>query len=566
MRNTLGRTRISLLVLAPLVLLAVAAGGCDILRQQVVAKVEKHTLTLKQFETLLGQSAGGPTPPDSVYRRMMVDDWIDRTLLVQEAETMKLDTLAQVNNQLRVQADQVVAEELYRREVVEKAKVTEADIKAIYEKRKSSWQIAHIVCADRAKADEARAAVAKGMSFEEAAAKFSQDPQTGMMGGVVPHAFSYGELPPELEDVLAKLKAGEVGGPVEYQGGFEILKLLEIKPAEVAPYAQLKPELEKMLMQRRNTTLTQALVKAMKTKHKFVIQPSDVKRFVERMRGAPGDTIPAFSQDVLNEPLARFEGGPYTTGDFLRDISRSSMMSRPNLSEDVTVTRFVDNGATYALLIAEARSRKLDREPRVLTQLEQAREQALTRAVVAKVLGSRPHPGEEELRAEYEKRKGDFVNNGSAEFFVISTTVERDAQEASREARAGIPFATLQKRYAKPTAEEARLNGAGRLVFDGRRPALEDSLRGRQPGSVVGPVAFEGRYFVYEVRNTFPPMSQGFEDARMSLMQIVSREWQTRLLREHVDQLKKKWVPTVNVKTMLGAKPAKPAAKAAAGQ
>jgi hypothetical protein len=137
--------------------------------------------------------------------------------------------------------------------------------------------------------------------------------------------------------------------------------------------------------------------------------------------------------------------------------------------------------------------------------------------------------------------------------------VASDAEAAARQARANMPFHTLVKQYSRPTAEEARAEGMVRVIFDGTRPALEDSLRNRLGGQIVGPVAYGGRYYVFQVQNVAPPMSISFDEARMRLMQEMSRENQMRTLREHLEGLKKRWPPTIHTKTMLAAKPAKPA-------
>jgi hypothetical protein len=137
--------------------------------------------------------------------------------------------------------------------------------------------------------------------------------------------------------------------------------------------------------------------------------------------------------------------------------------------------------------------------------------------------------------------------------------VLRDAQQAASEARANVPFVTLQKRYSKPDAQEALTDGVIRVIFDGREPALEDSLRNRSPGQVVGPVAVNGRYHVMQVRDVAPAMNLGFDEARMTLLQRVSRERQKQVVDAHIAELKKRWPPKINVRAMLAAKPAKPA-------
>jgi hypothetical protein len=556
LKPRIGRICLSLLVLAAL---TAVLGGCGLLPGGgQVAQVGKSVLTVAQFQTMMGQIAAGPTPPDSAHRAMLVDMWVSRAELVADALESRMDTLSAVATQLREQVDPALAEALYKKSVLDKIKVGEADIKALYDKRKEARQVAHISTSTRILADEAKRAIDGGMPFEEVTRRFSMDQATAANGGVVPGEFSSGDLPAELDSTLFALKVGDVSAPVAFQGGFEILKLVAAKPAQQPPFEQARATLESTLRKKQQAERTKTFVDDLKKKRRFAVDEAGVRKLVALIQAQPGDTLPEFAPVVLNEPLARFEGGPYTVGDLLRDARNTRMLTRPNFNDEHIVSRYVDNGAVYPMLIAEAKSLKLDRDAGVKAALQMKREEVLSRAVVAKLLGDNPHPGDQELRAEYEKIKSEFVNGGRAEVLQIVTPVEPDAQRAAGEARANVPFATLLKRYSRPNAEEARGEGQAQVIFDGTRPALEDSLRGRAPGQVVGPIALGGRYFVFQVQMVQPAMNVSYDEARMSLMQRVSRDRQKQVLDARIAELKKRFPPKINVKAMLAAKPVKP--------
>ena len=96
------------------------------------------------------------------------------------------------------------------------------------------------------------------------------------------------------------------------------------------------------------------------------------------------------------------------------------------------------------------------------------------------------------------------------------------------------------------------------VYFDRSRPTLEDSLRNRQTGAVVGPVTDGGRSYVLSVINVFPPLNQTFEQARGMLSQRVKRAAQAEKYRAHLEELKKKWPPEIHENVLLTAKPAAP--------
>jgi peptidyl-prolyl cis-trans isomerase SurA len=59
--------------------------------------------------------------------------------------------------------------------------------------------------------------------FEDLARKYSDDPRTRDRGGYL-GVFKIGELIPAFEQVLTELQVGEVGGPVETEYGFHVVR------------------------------------------------------------------------------------------------------------------------------------------------------------------------------------------------------------------------------------------------------------------------------------------------------------------------------------------------------
>jgi peptidylprolyl isomerase len=94
------------------------------------------------------------------------------------------------------------------------------------------------------------AAQARKGDFAAIAHTSSQDTTSSDRGGDV------GTLPlanmlPEMRDVVAKLKPGQVADPVQSSAGFHIVKLLDTQPPRVATYEEVKPRLQAALRQQR---------------------------------------------------------------------------------------------------------------------------------------------------------------------------------------------------------------------------------------------------------------------------------------------------------------------------
>ena len=108
--------------------------------------------------------------------------------------------------------------------------------------------------AARAKVQEIEQALKDGMSFADAAKKFSQDPVTSKKGGdlgiVKPN-----ELPgSDLNIAVNSLKPGQVSKPVRSKFGFHLLKLTAFTPAKVKPFADVEKSILSSLKTRRAET------------------------------------------------------------------------------------------------------------------------------------------------------------------------------------------------------------------------------------------------------------------------------------------------------------------------
>ncbi len=89
--------------------------------------------------------------------------------------------------------------------------------------------------------------------FAELAKEFSDDSGSAKSGGELGF-LGKGVLVKEFEDVLFQMEPNEIRGPVETAFGFHIIKLSEIKPAQVAPVEEVEDSIEEMLKRQKITS------------------------------------------------------------------------------------------------------------------------------------------------------------------------------------------------------------------------------------------------------------------------------------------------------------------------
>ncbi len=136
----------------------------------------------------------------------------------------------------------MLAEQVIRREVHNRIDVTWRDVEKYYEQKGAevaevpeAFHVAGIVSSPKVseelkraaydRLNEARSAIESGTSFEDAAARYSDD-ASAQRGGDIGW-FGRGMMVPEFEEAVLALEVGEVSGIVPSRFGFHIVRLEE---------------------------------------------------------------------------------------------------------------------------------------------------------------------------------------------------------------------------------------------------------------------------------------------------------------------------------------------------
>lgn len=143
-------------------------------------------------------------------------------------------------------------------------KVEDDVIKKFYDEHKEYFQTPERLCAShilvkvdagadaaakqaaRAKAEQILADLKKGADFTKLAAEKSDDPGSKDKGGT--YEFSKGEMVPEFEEAALKLKKDELGGIVETEFGYHVMKGGGTKPAGQVPLETVKDQIKMNLV------------------------------------------------------------------------------------------------------------------------------------------------------------------------------------------------------------------------------------------------------------------------------------------------------------------------------
>ncbi len=221
---------------------------------QNVATVNGTAIPQSRADLLVTEQKSQGAPDSEQLRAAVKEELIRREVLSQEARKKSLDKSAAVQAQMDM-ARQAVLIRAYLQDFVKAHPVSDADVKAEYDKIKSQlgdkeYKARHILVE---KEEEAKAIIAKldkGEKIDDLA-KQSKDPGSKDKGGDLGWANPASFVKP-FADALSKLEKGKyTTTPVKTDFGYHVIKLEDTRPLKAPAFDEVKGQLKQRLEQQR---------------------------------------------------------------------------------------------------------------------------------------------------------------------------------------------------------------------------------------------------------------------------------------------------------------------------
>ena len=222
---------------------------------QNLAIVNGKPVPKARADALAQQIAKSGRPMTPEMQGQLKDEVIAREIFMQEAQKRGLDATEDYKNQMDLARQTLLIRELFA-DFQKKDPVTDADIKAEYDKFVAAnggkeYRARHILVE---KEDEAKAIIAslkKGGKFDEIAKKQSKDPGSGANGGDLDWANAASYVP-EFSGAMIKLNKGQTTeAPVKSQFGFHVIRLDDVRDAQLPKLEEVKPQIAQQLQQQK---------------------------------------------------------------------------------------------------------------------------------------------------------------------------------------------------------------------------------------------------------------------------------------------------------------------------
>lgn len=222
---------------------------------QNVAIVNGKPVPKARVDLLAAQLARSGRPVTPQMEGQLKDEVIAREIFMQEAQKRGLDGSDDFKGQMELARQTILIRELFA-DYQKKNPVTDAEIQAEYDKFAAAnggkeYKARHILVEKEDEAKKVIADLKKGVKFEEIAKKQSKDPGSGANGGDLDWATAASYVP-EFAQAMTKLNKGQVTQePVKTQFGWHVIRVDDIREAQLPKLDEVKPQIAQQLQQQK---------------------------------------------------------------------------------------------------------------------------------------------------------------------------------------------------------------------------------------------------------------------------------------------------------------------------
>lgn len=370
----------------------------------IIARVGDRTISITRFQRaympliLYRERADSPE-----WRQEVLDLLIYQKVIAQEAERIRLDTMAIVRRAAQLAERQAVTRILYDEWVRKRIPApTEQELYDAFIRSRTRLLVRHLAVSTRAEADSLYQLLATGRrAFDELARDTFQDMQLRASGGLLGWV-TFGDLDEDLENTMFNLAPGVPSKPVRSTYGWHILRVDDSRRRiafDEREFRSQKENLETKLLLRRERRLgSQVLTEYMRSrKIEFNTVVADqvwellAPRLREMGQFDQADSLPLLGAKqkelgkeldyFLDQVLVTFEGGSWTVAQLLNRL--------PNMKPGY-MTGNLYFGTAYLirdeLLAQEGYDRGYDRDPIVQSEVQDRKDEILEQLYLSTIM------------------------------------------------------------------------------------------------------------------------------------------------------------------------------------
>ncbi len=501
--------------------------------EPIVAQAGDVTIPLSEFRVRYEFTPHLQLTKDSQRNRQRVlIALLGEKALAAEAYHRKLSTDEKFKTYSQQMEKEAIIEALFEQEVGSKITVTKEEMKQAFLQSQSELDLQVLSFETMQRAQEAKDLLLAGKSMHEVKQQFQTDTFISA-DSVLTLTIKWGDAHPNIEQAAYQLQLNEVSSPVEADGRYFLIKLINKRTNPLiteADYYREAPRIRDKIRERKRTALFAEFMfslmadKQVKVSREiFDFVAGELEKFypIQDSTTAPAPLQPPLElsldslkskslADRFNEPFARFNDGTiWTVGDFIKKLSvspfrlnyKSSQAFRNSLSH--VIRRTIELEA----LAQKGRDAGLHKSYYVRYQKKMWDDAYLAQQLRQQIIDT-VTISDDEVRQFYDRNKNNYLSPEMVKLQEILVEDEALANQLAQRIRHGENISRLARRYNQRKLSQ---NSDGVLgYFDpsalGHIGAVARTLR---VGDIAGPIKTEDNKFsifkVLDFKKSEPP-------------------------------------------------------------
>lgn len=444
----------------------------------------------------------------------VLDRLINSKLIIQEAQNMGLDQLAEVKDLLDANTRKMLRETLMTQHIKD-LKPSEAEIEKEYKSKIVEWKLTSLVFKEEAQAKKAADQLKKGKAFDAIYASSTKDK---LAEGTKDEAYlNSSSFSPGIVKILTGLKAGSTTPVIPLEKGFLIFKIADVKYNE-------DPRMKEKV---RQDVLTAARLKALKSYRDELIK-KHVKEDKKLLAALDFEAkTPGFEKlHKDTRVIAEIKGlKPVTVADLAEAIREKFFHG-----VDVAIKDKKVNKAKEELLLKlysdkvlekEALVKGVDKSEEIVRKMKEYRTSVLFGAFVEKVVQPEVHLSVNELEEYYKEHISEFTYPEMFRIEAIVFASAKDAESAIDKLRKGMDYKWFKSNAEGRFLGSPKLNFDGNLIVKSQLPeGVQKTLTGVKTGE-YRQYEQDGEYYVLNVLEEIPSREQPMKEVEEVIRKTV---------------------------------------------
>ena len=547
---------------------------------RIVARVGNKIIRTSDFEASFLADKSDKQARSLPYAKRVdhLNKMIDSDLELIAAHQESLDQDSVIFGALKEQEKRLVYQYVIDHDILSKV-APESRVRDIYSKMAKEVKVSQIFLPlpkdtseqgkdkIRSQLNRIRNRIMHGESFDVLARKFSKDSLTAGKGGDLGFIKWGGKVfSPEIYNVVFKMKTGEISHPLPAKDGYRLIKVDKTRKVHLPPYTDFRSKIRQSIFDKNRKQLyetSQRLLKKFKKTYSVKYNDENLDDLLSKInkerQESKGKSVNIIKFKYVDgkdrvKPLVEYQGGEFTTGQFVDRFRKMNPFKSPSLNSKEQVEKYLERLYPADLVILWGYDRGYQKAKKVRKDLAKKKDDLILSKTIRENVDEKIDVSEEQCRQFYQKNASKYYTPVTFKIQEILVKNKKDADKVYAMALKKQNFNTLVKKYNTRSSTKNK-NGILGYINKNQYGEIGKTAARLKVGDISKPVKMGMSYSVFKVLDIRPGKEKAFKQVHNQIKAELRKTLRKKREKEWLTGLRKK-IPVLiyesNLKNALG--------------